>query len=335
MSLIPPSGSAAGGGSGVPLAWVVVIVLIAAGSAVAVTAVALAPKAPSGSVRITDDLDRTVAVPYDPSRVVAIGGSVVDLLFDLGLRGHLVGVDCYAAADGGLEDDYSSDQITEWNLSSSMCVQVAPELVPATLVNLTPNLILASTIVSVAAVEELSAEVGVPVVFLQPATVSGVLIDATDVGAIFGVEAAAVALNQRLTSELYNATNATASAVSFPTVLLTYSVDSDGYWTFGQQTFGASLLSLTGAISIAAGDPVPYPELTPAQVLSAQPQWIVYATGYGYTEATYEAGVDWSDFHAVQNGNLTGVDSNWLTEPGPTMILDGIPALLHVFQPTA
>jgi iron complex transport system substrate-binding protein len=335
MSLNGNTSNATTSSAGVPLVWVVVIVLVVAGAGVAATAALVAPKpasAPDG-VTVTDDLGRSVKVPLDPARVVAVGASVVDLLFRLGLRSHLVGVDCYAASEGGLADDYSPDQIALWHLTPSMCVQVAPEFVPSMLVNLTPTLVLSSTIVSVAEVEEVSEEAGVPLVFLQPATLSGVLVDATIVGEIFDVAPAASALNAQLAAELYNATNTTANAAELPTVLVTYSVDADGYWSYGPGTFGESLVELAGARSISANASSLYPELSPAEVLVAQPDWIVYGTGFGLTESSYAAGPDWSEFGAVRDGNLSGVNSNWLAEADPTMILEGLPTLLAVFHP--
>lgn len=325
-------------GAGVPVSWFVVIVIMVAGAAVALTAAVVSSSGAGstpGAVTVTDDLGRTVSTPYDPGRVVVFGASIMDLLFRLGLRSHVVGVDCYASADGGLADDYSPDQVALWNLSSSMCVQVEPEFVPAMLANLSPSLVLSSTIVPVAGVEQLTGQLHVPVVFLQPPTLSGVLVDATIVGTIFGVQDRAAALNAQLDAVLYEATNVTANAASLPTVLVTYDVDAGGYWTYGPGTFGESLIEITGAVSISANATSPYPELTPAQVLAAQPEWIVYGVGFGVNESSYEGGTDWADLTAVQDGNLTGINSNWLAEPDPTMILDGIPALLAAFHPAS
>jgi iron complex transport system substrate-binding protein len=336
MSLTPDSAKILASSAGVPLAWVVVIVLVVAGGGVAVTAAVVSPKptATPGALSVTDDLGRTVQVPYDPARVVAFGASIVDLLYRLGVRSHLAGVDCYGASEGGISDDYSPDQIALWGLNSSMCVEVAPVFVPSMLVNLTPSLILSSTIVSVATVEEVAHETAVPVVFLQPATLSGVQIDATLVGEIFGVQPASERLNAQLASELYNATNITAAATELPTVLFTYSADPSGYWTYGPGTFGESLIELAGARSISANASSAYPELPPAQILADQPDWIVYGTGFGLTESTYASATsEWSEFQAVIDGNVTGINANWLAEPDPTMILEGLPALLAVFHP--
>lgn len=320
-------------------------VLLVAGVAVAATASyyvlhpAPGPSSPTNSsgrtIRVTDDLGRTVTVPVDPARVAALSPSIMDLLFRLGLRSHVVGVDCYAPALGGLSDDYSADQIALWNLSPSMCVQVGPSFDPETLVNVTPQLVFASTIVSVAAVEEITTILGIPVVMLQPPTLSGILVDATLVGEIFGLPAAAEALDAQLSEELYNATELDQSLESFPTILVTYSVDSNGYWTYGPSTFGESLIEISGGASISANATIPYPELSPGQVLVADPDWIVYGVGFGLNESTYAGGPLWSDFPAVRDGNISGINSNWLTEPDPTMILEGIPALLAILHPAS
>jgi len=335
MSLTPNRPGTLPPSPGVPMAWVVVIVMVVGGSGVALTAALVGshPTATPGSMTVTDDLGRSVSVPFNPARVVALGPSIVDLLYQLGLRDRIVGVDCYAASDGGLSNDYDPGQIALWDLTSSMCVQVEPEFVPSMLANLTPSLVLASTLVSLSELSLVTSELGVPFVMLQPPTLSGILVDATLVGEIFGVGAQASALNARLNSELYNATNTTANAASLPTVLLTYYAGPSGYYTYGPGTFGESLLELTGASSISASATEPYPELTAAQVLAAQPDWIVYGTGFGLSESSYSSGPDWNDFQAVHSGNVTGIDSNWITEPDPTMILEGIPALLGVFHP--
>jgi len=323
----PPRSPSAGT---VSLAWVAVLLLVGVGGAVAATAAyyALQPSSTPGSIHLTDDLGRSVTAPYDPQRVVVLGPSIMDVMFRLGLRSHVVGVDCSAALDGGLSGDYSADQIAEWNLSSSMCVQSLPTFAPSTLAALTPQLVLAATIVvSVGAVQEISNNLHIPVVMLQPPTLSGILVDDNLVGEVFGVTPAANALNAGLSAELYNATNFTASQFTLPTVLVTYSVDASGYWTFGPGTFGTSLIEVAGGASISASASTPYPELSASQVLVDNPQRIVYGTGYGLDESSYASGPDWSMLPAVQAGNVTGIDSNWLTEPDPTMILDGLPAL--------
>lgn len=324
----------------VPLAVFVVVLILVAGVAVAATSAyyalrpAASPNPGPNSITVTDDLGRTVTVPKDPARVAVLSPSIMDVVYRLGLRSHVVGVDCYAPALGGLSDDYSPDQIALWNLTSSMCVQVGPSFDAESLVNVTPQLVLASTIVSVAAVEDISTTLGVPVVMLQPPTLSGILVDVSLVAEIFDVGPAAAKLNAQLSTELYNATSLYNYTSVFPTVLVTYATDANGYYTYGPSTFGESLIEIAGGSSISATATLQYPELSPAQVLVDNPSWIVYGVGFGLNESSYAAGPLWSEFPAVAAGNVSGIDSNWITEPDPTMILDGVPALSAILHPT-
>src|SRR5580658_894492 len=317
----------------IPVALFVIALIVVAGAAVAVTSVLYTPKPAStpGDLTLTDDLGRTVQVPRDPARVVVLGPSIVDSMYRLGLRSHIVGVDCYAAAFGGLTADYSSDQIALWNLSQSMCVQTEPTFDFEAMINETPALVLATTIVSVSAVEMISSTYNIPVVMLQPATLGGIEVDVSLLGTIFGLDSNATAINQQLQVELGEATtvatNLTNSGATFPTVLVTYSTDSNGYWTFGPGTFGESLIELADATNIASNSTLPYPELPGEVVLVDNPTFVIYGLGFGLNLASYQSAPFWSELNATQNGHLYGMDSNYLTEPDPTMILEGLPEL--------
>lgn len=324
----------------VSAALFVVALLVVAGLAVAATSVYydLRPATTPGNLTVTDDLGRTVTVPYDPARVVVLGPSIMDSMVRLGLRSHVVGVDCYTPAFGGITADYSAGQIKNWSLSASMCVQVEP-LVTEELLNLTPDLVLAATIVSVANVETISQTYQIPVVMVQPPTLSGIEVDLSLLGKIFGVEGAAESLNAQLASSLANASQYQANLtnqyppVPFPTVLVTYDTSSGGYWTYGPGTFGESLIELASCTSISANSTFQYPELSGEQVLADNPTYIVYGTGFGLTGGNYSAAPFWSSLSATGDGHTYGVNSIYLTEPDATMILVGLPLLLNLLHP--
>lgn len=309
-----------------PVAWILAIVLVAAAAASLVAAASFGSPAPcSGTLTLTDDLGRKVCLTAEPARVVVLGPNIVDMMVHLGLRASIVGVDCYnGATASALASDYTQQQIALWSLSPSMCVEALP-FVPSTLANLTPDLVLASTIVSTSQVEQATGELGIPLVVLQPPTLQGILVDDALLGEIFDEPARAVALNAQLSSVLDSAAAVVAGSTSLPTALLTYAVDASGYWTYGPGSFGQSLLDLSGASNIAASAPIPYPELSATQVVAAQPEQIVCAVGFGVDLSSYQSAPDWSNLLAVSAGNVTGIDSTWLTEAGPTMILSGIP----------
>ena len=344
MSLNPPS-PAPPSRRAVPLALFAVILLVVAGAAIAATAAYFELKpsaAPPGSLSVTDDYGRTVSVPSNPTRVVVLAPSITDSMVLLGLRDRIVGVDCGLAIDGGLATDYNSSQVAQWSLNSSMCIETYPVVNVDQILNATPQLVLTSTITSVSDVEELSTVYHLPVVLLQPSTIGGILVDVSLLGTIFGVQGAASSLNGQLQVVLGGAQNASTNFSStfapYPTVLLTYYADpasgqSPGYWTYGPGTFGQSLLELMAATSISANATLPYPELSGSQVLYANPGVVIYGTGFGVTLSTYQQGPDWSSLGAVGANAVYGVDSNFITEPDPTMVLQGVPILLNILHP--
>jgi ABC-type Fe3+-hydroxamate transport system substrate-binding protein len=330
----------------IPLTLFAVALLIVAGAAIAATAAyyELRPaNAPPGAISITDDTGRTVAVPVNPHRVVVLAPSVMDSVARLGLRSHVVGVDCGTPAGGGLLVDYNASQVVQWNLASSMCIETSPAVNIPQLLNFSPDLILASTITSVADVEEVSTTYHLPVVMLQPSTLGGIAVDVTLLGEIFQASDASQRLVAQLQAALGSAAsrvaNATATGDPLPTLLLTYYADSSaaptpGYWTYGPNSFGQSLIEFLGAASIASAAPFPYVELSGDQVLAAQPWAVIYGTGFGIDVGTYEQGPHWSDLSAVQAGRAWEIDSNLLTEPDPTMVLVTVPVMLQLLHPS-
>lgn len=342
-----PSGTPSPRRHMIPAALVAVAVLIAAGAAIATTAAyfELRPSGPPapGTVAVTDDLGRTVNVPVDPSRVVVLSPNIVDSMVRLGLRERVVGVDCESAAFGGLTGDYSPAQITSWNLTSALCVQVGPTLSVEDLLNKTPQLVLTSTIVSLSDIEEISSTYGIPVVTLAPATLGGIVVDVELLRTIFP-SAPGAELVGELQRSIANASALSsalaANGTAFPTVLLVYYVTpaaspSPGYWTFGPGTFGESLVEAAGGVGIAANSTVAYPELSGAQVLAADPQVLLYGTGFGLDLSTYQGAPDWGNLPAVAAGHDYPIDSTLITEAGPTMLLEGLPQLTALLHPGA
>ena len=346
MSLNPATGPSPRSSRQVSLALVSVLVIVVAGAAIGATAAYFELKPTPGhaspnAVTVTDDLGRTVTAPWNPVRVVALSPSIVDSMVRLGLRDRVVGVDCASPAFGGLSADYDANQTAAWHLTASMCVQVAP-LDSEAMVNLSPQLVLASTIVSISAVQEITTALHVPVLMLQPVSVTSIVTDVQLLMSLFPTGSAGSNLVTAMQHELGNVStldaNLSANDAQLPSVLLTYAVNpagstAPGYWTFGPGTFGQSLVELAGGASISANVTIPWPELSGEQVLLANPALIVYGTGFGLDLAQYAQGPDWTSLSAVQSAHAYAIDSTLITEPGPTTVLVGLPALIGILHP--
>jgi iron complex transport system substrate-binding protein len=288
--------------------------------------------APSTSHGITviDDYGRSVTVPAPATRIVVVIASAMDIVYSLGLRSAVVGVDCGPGND--YTADYTPGQVANWSLAGLACVSALP-FSAASIQILDPQLVVAGPGISVSDLNTLQQTDGIPALGLDPSNLSGILHDVTLVGALTGRASAASHLDAALNASLAQDQDLRALTGPAPSVLLTYFDDPTGYYTFGPGSFGESLLEAAGGQSITSNDSQANSgEISGSYVLEANPSIIVAGVGFGISVANYSVGPYWGELSAVQSGHVYGFDVTLLTEPGPAMIL-GIPELMALLHP--
>lgn len=327
------------------------VALVSAGSAILGTAVyyelrpgptTTAPGLGPNRTTVVDDLGRTVSVPLNASRVVVLAPSIMDIVYRLGLRDRVVGVGCTVSINGGIENEYSPNQTSLWGLASSLCVTDYPSLDTEGVALLEPQVVLASTITSVTDVNTLVTTYGLPVVILAPSTLDGVVGDVRLMAQMFpSVGATATTLEATMERTLANASAFDAgledNGTTPPSVLLTYGFYSGTYYTYGQGSFGQSILDLAGGNSISGDLPFEYPSINASAVLLDQPDVILYGTSWndpylvaGQTPSVWAATAPyWNQL----NGTKIPVDVTVVTEVDPTMVLS-LPWFLYYLYPS-
>lgn len=274
------------------------------------------------SISVIDDAGRTVTEKSVPHRLVVLAPSAMDVVFRLGLRSEVVGIDGGPADAGGVATDYSPDQIQAWGLANLTVVTWEPNIDIETVLALNPGLVVGGIGTPLTGLETLWTQDGIPTVYLSPPTLAGVEYDVSIMGTLTGTTSAAASLNAQMETSLVADQNMLDSISAVPRAFLTYYPDSGGYWSFGPGTFGNDLLVQAGATSITANDTyADEGEISGSYILAAQPDVIIVGIGYGITEQNYSMSPDWSQFSAVQNNHVIQVDANDLSEPDPTMVL--------------
>ncbi len=303
------------------LAVLLVAVLVV--GALDLTVFAAKTHSSSGGVMVVDDAGRSVMVNGTPTRIIVLGPSVMDILFRLGLRDDVVAVDGGPATAGGVLDDYTPGQVTNWSLSSLPVITWNPTLDVEAMVALNPDLVLAGSGFSLSELESFQSTYGVPCLYLNPPTLAGIEYDVAIVGAVTHTNATAEAVNAQMEAAMIADQNEIASITYVPSVLLTYYPDDEGYWSFGPGSFGNDLLLNAGATSITANDTAATDaEVSGSYVLAANPTAIIVGTGFGLTVANYSESPDWSSFGAVEAGHVFALNAVYLSEPDPTMVFE-------------
>lgn len=347
MSLSPPISPPATGARGISLVVLVVATLIAAGCAVAGTAIyfELRPAPSASGVTVVDDLGRSVTAPANPTRVVVLAPSVLDIVYRLGLRDRVVGIGCDVSLQGGLENEYTPNQSSLWGVQPALCIGDYPSISVDELLNVSPQLVLASTLTSAADVEQISVTYHLPVVLLAPTSMEGIVNDVRIVGELFPAASSVVnglvsLLDQELVSAGHFDTNLSTDGTPLPSLLLTYYFDQGGYYTYGPDSFGQSLVDVLGAVSIASSSPLVYFELNATVVLNDNPDVILYGTSSddpwivaNETPAQWQSATAGAPYWSQLNGTKDPIDITLVTEADPTLIL-ALPLLLHLVHPT-
>lgn len=329
--------------------WTVVVaaLLIVAGVSIGATVAyfelrpAAKPTTGNSTVQVTDDTGRTVTAPENAARVVVLSPSIMDIVFRLGLRGHVLAVGCTPSIEGGIFNEYSPNQTSLWGLSNASCVTDYPQLDTEHIANLTADLVLASTITSELDVDQLTQTYGIPVVVLAPSSLDGIVGDVRLVAQLFPeVAANATELESQVETTLASAAavdvNISDNADPVPTVLLTYFYDTGGYYSYGPGSFGASLVDLAAGNNLAESVPLLYAEVNATVVLNDQPSFIFYGTSWNDPYlVSFETPSDWAS--APYWGQLTGekipIDVTLVTEADASMIF-ALPLLMHWLHPT-
>jgi iron complex transport system substrate-binding protein len=269
-------------------------------------------------ITITDDLGKEIEVEVGARRVISLAPSNTEILYALELGDRVVAVDN--------NTNYPAEAMEKPKVSGYKWLDME------TVLGLRPDIIFASSI-NEDVVPQLE-ERGLTVVTLAPTDIQGIFDDIRLVGKIMGVEKRGDKLASELEERVKAVTDKTlAPGVPKPRTYL--ELDSFmGYWTYGKDTFGHELITLSGGENIASKEPTDYPSLTDEFIIASDPEVIIYQTG-PWTTTTPEgikARNGWANITAIRESRLLGVDGDLVSRPGPR-IVDGLEAIAKAIHP--
>ena len=271
-----------------------------------------------GTIKITDDLGRTVTVKEGAKKLASLAPSDTEILFFLGLGDKVVAVDN--------NTNYPTEATKLPKVSGYKWLDLE------TLLGLKPDIVFAADI-NKDNVPQLE-ERGLKVIVLAPTNISGIFKDIRLVGKAMGIEARANEKAAQLEARVKAITNKTlATGVSKPKVYLELDAYM-GYFTYGPNTFGDELITLSGGTNIAHGESTQYPMLVDEFIVASDPQVIVYQLGpwTTTTPAGIKARNGWGNMTALKSDKIYGVDGDLVSRPGPR-IVDGLEAMAKAIHP--
>ena len=272
--------------------------------------------AEAGSQPFVDDLDRTVAIPRAPRRIISLAPSITETLFAIGVGERVVGVTPYC--------DYPPEAKTRPKVG-----YVHPNL--ESIVALHPDLVLAPR-------EFLRGEVlakleglAIPTYVVDAPTIDSVLAHMRTLGRMLGASDRAGELADGMARQV-EAIKARTAAARRPRVL--YVLHSDPLITAAPGSFVHEAIELAGGANIAAGAGPAYPRISMELVIKANPEIVVFPSTVTARslDGERQRWQRWSTLSAVREGRFHRVPNDLLNRPGPR-ILQGVEALGRIVHP--
>ncbi len=258
----------------------------------------------SPSAPVTDDLGRTVLMPGTVERAVTLAPNLTEIVFAAGAERTLVGVTT--------ADDYPP---AVERLPRFSALPIDYEAVVA----LKPDLILATDHVNAINDAAQFEALGLPVYFFSYDDLEGMLQSIRVAGRLLGTAARANATADSLAAAIDTLRQRTETVAHRPLTL--FLISDETLFSFGNESYIHTLITLAGGQSATAGIGINAPVLSDEFVLTIRPEVIVGAFGEDYDPARLlERHPTWDIVPAIQNGRVYGMDPDLFLRPGPRLI---------------
>lgn len=266
---------------------------------------------------IQDQLGRTVTIPADPQRVVALAPSITEIIYALGLEKRLVGVTRFSDFPQAARDLPKVGSYVQLDLER--------------IVALNPDLCIAVKDGNPKQVVARLEALGVPVYAVDPRDIPTVLESIEEIGGLFSKEQVAESVVAHMEQRI-GAVKQTVSGVSARPGIF-FQIGISPIVSVGTDTFIHELIELAGGSNLTAG-PIPYPRYSREQVIALAPEiFIITSMARGEIfERVKKQWEQWPDIPAVKNGRILLVDSNLYDRASPRLV-DGLEQLARLIHP--
>jgi iron complex transport system substrate-binding protein len=271
------------------------------------------PQQTSSAVTIVDDAGAEVTLDEPAAKVVSLAPSQTEMVFAVGGGDKLVGVSDYCdypaeAADIEKIGDFSSPNVEK-------------------IVALSPDAVIAAAGVQEEVVSRL-AELGVPVVTLEPTTLEGLFIDLENLGSLLGTTESAEALVADLKAQVADVEEKVEDA---PTQTVFFEIYGKPLMTAGSGTLIEDLVARAGGDNIGSTAGDYYPEFSQEVLLEKDPQVYIAVKGSQSDPGAIAERPGYEALQAVKNDRVYVIADNLVVRSGPRAVLGlrEIAAFLH------
>jgi iron complex transport system substrate-binding protein len=280
---------------------------------------------PEQVIAFTDALGHKLEIPAPVRRIVTINGDAAEILCALGAEEQVVGISTHIAANGELLSGLRAKAVVGTSMSPSIekIIELQPDLVIAYEMWMTQE-----------AFEDKLAPLGIPVARMYCYRLDRLPGEIRILGKLAGRPEAASAYIRYFENTLQQVQG---RLQGLGRKVRIYNEGYGAYKTVSDGSGADKILAQAGVQNIAAGQPVPWPEISAEWVVEQDPEVIVKVaspayikTGYGIKNARAVDGFfaellhrpAWQQIQAVRQGRVHILSSElWIGPRAPLGIL--------------
>ncbi len=266
--------------------------------------------------QVTDQVGRTLIVPENPVRVIALAPSITEIIYDLGQEKRLVGVTQYST--------YPPEAESLPRVGSYIRLDIEK------IISLKPDLCLATKDGNPKHIIDKIVSLGIPVYVINPRNLQQIMDAITSLGSLLHAEQAAAELVIKMEKRIGQVQARVKKGNRKPRVF--FQIDAEPLFSAGTNTFIHELIELAGGINTTAGE-VSYPRYSWEDIILLQPEIVLISSMAGGLEPEYlvKSWKRWALLSAVKNNQIYVVDAELFDRPTPRLVdgLETIAAIIH------
>jgi iron complex transport system substrate-binding protein len=266
---------------------------------------------------VTDQVNRTLIVPENPTRVIALAPSITEVIYDLDQEKRLIGATQYST--------HPPEAKSLPRVGSYVRLDIEK------IVALKPDLCLAIKDGNPKHIVDKIVDLGIPVYVIDPRNLLQIMDTITRVGSLLHAEQAAAELVAEMEERIGRVETQVKKASHKPRVF--FQIDAEPLFSAGYNTFIHELIEMAGGINTAAGEN-PYPRYSWEDILVLQPEIVLISSMAGglKPEDLVKSWKKWTQLSAVKNKQVFVVDADLFDRPTARLV-DGLEAIALIIHP--
>ncbi|MFY9941037.1 MAG: cobalamin-binding protein [Desulfobacterales bacterium] len=266
---------------------------------------------------VIDQMGRSVEVPDDPRRVVALAPSITEIVFALGCEDRLAGATRFSNFPPAAKRLPRVGSYVHLDLER--------------IVALSPDLCIAVKDGNPKAVIQRLEALQIPVYAVNPINLGAVGDTILEVGQLLNARQPAERLVAEMNARIEAVKVQVAGSSSRPRVF--FQIGISPIVSVGSETFIHELITMAGGTNVTAGA-VPYPRFSREEIFALAPE-ILIITSMDRNQSFLEAKIEWQqwpEIPAIRDQRIHLVDSDLFDRASPRLV-DGLELLVGLLHP--